>query len=155
MRAWTMAPVAPSDPSHLSELSASVPPAAWTQAGAGPERYSAAHFAHSKVFVFRQWCDLAAWRGVPEPSDLSGACKYGSLFMWRLFGGTIRGHWQHQFNHIDGRQVDLSHDAFDVGAMVRPYDHEPLYFDMPESRAALQACLPRVDDWVQRYRQAG
>ena len=120
----------------------------WNASGAGKLDYSYAHFALAKSFVFRKWCDLATERGLVLPVDLSGACKYGSLFMHGVFGGSIRGHYQHQYNHIDGRTVDLSHDAADVGAMGQPYLHEPDYFALPSLRSSLDACVPRVNEWV-------
>jgi hypothetical protein len=123
----------------------------WTLERAARLAYSYERFAQSKVFVFGKWCEQAAVRGVAKPADLSGACKYGSLFMIQVFGGCIRGHYQHQYNHIDGRIVDLSHDAFDVGKLDNPYLHEPDYFAIPEKRAALNRCLPRVDGWVSEF----
>ncbi|MGZ4978496.1 MAG: transcriptional regulator, partial [Methylobacter sp.] len=83
--------------------------------------YSYERFAQAKVFVFRKWCEQAAERGALAPSDLSGSCKYGSLFMNQVFGGTICGHYEHQYNVIGGRIVDLSHDAIDVGRITNPY----------------------------------
>ncbi|MFU8788120.1 MAG: transcriptional regulator [Methylobacter sp.] len=113
--------------------------------------YSYERFAQAKIFVFRKWCEQAAERGALAPTDLSGSCKYGSLFMNRIFGGIICGHYQHQYNLIGGRIVDLSHDALDVGRLSNPYLHEPDYFDIPEKRISLNACLPRVEGWVIQF----
>lgn len=110
--------------------------------------YSYAHFARAKDFVFRMWCELAIERQVPSPEDLSGACKYGSLFVREVFGGVIEGHYAHQFNRIGVRLVDLSHDACDVGRMRNPYLHDADYFQIPEYHASLSACTPRVEGWV-------
>jgi hypothetical protein len=100
--------------------------------------YTYANFADAKVFLFEKWCQLAAERHLVRPADLSGACKYGSLFM-------------HQYNVIDGRLVDLSHDASDVGRMSNPYLHEPEYFDVPEFHAALAKCQPRANSWAVEF----
>lgn len=113
--------------------------------------YSYEYFALAKVFVFRKWCERAVERGMITPIDLSGACKYGSLFMNRVFGGVICGHYEHQYNIIEGRIVDLSHDAIDVGKMTNPYLHEPDYFAIPEKQAALNLCVPRVELWVMQF----
>lgn len=113
--------------------------------------YSYERFAHAKVFVFRKWCERAIERGAVPPTDLSGSCKYGSLFMRRIFGGVICGHYQHQYNIIGGRIVDLSHDAMDVGSMVNPYLHEPDFFAIPKKQAALNRCLPRVESWAIQF----
>ena len=61
--------------------------------------------------------------------------------MHRLFGGSLRGNYQHQYNDIGGLHVDLGRDAADVRAMSDPWLHEPLYFDVPEQRGGL-AGLP-------------
>ncbi|MBS1214584.1 MAG: transcriptional regulator [Proteobacteria bacterium] len=123
----------------------------WTANREGRLPYSYEGFAQAKVFIFRKWCEHAAERGVQLPVDLSGSCKYGTLFMNRVFGGAIRGHYQHQYNVIGGRIVDLSHDAADVGNMRHPYLHEPEFFAVPEQQATLDCCLPRVDRWVVEF----
>ncbi len=115
--------------------------------------YSYERFAQAKVFVFSRWCELALERRVQAPTDLSGACKFGSLFMYRVFGGAIHGHYEHQYNVIGGRIVDLGHDAMDVGGIRHPYLHEPDFFTIPETRAAQQNRLPRVDGWALRFRE--
>lgn len=117
--------------------------------------YTYANFARAKVFVFGKWCEVAAGRNLTPPADLSGACKYGSLFMQGVFGGTLRGHYEHQYNFIDGRVVDLSHDAADVGRMRHPYLHEPDYFAVPQLRAALALCELRTDAWAAEFIATG
>ena len=67
------------------------------------------------------------------------------------FGGTICGHYEHQYNVIGGRIVDLSHDAIDVGRITNPYLHEPGFFAIPEKQASLNGCLPRVGRWVAQF----
>jgi hypothetical protein len=123
----------------------------WTLHQEAQLAYSYQRFAQAKVFVFRKWCEWATERGALPPSDLSGACKYGSLFMSRVFGGVIHGHYEHQYNVIEGRIVDLSHDALDVGKITNPYLHEPDFFAIPRKKAALDNCLPRVDRWVKQF----
>jgi hypothetical protein len=123
----------------------------WTQNQPPLLTYSYERFAQAKVFVFRKWCELAIERHKKIPTDLSGSCKYGSLFMNRVFGGSICGHYQHQYNLIEGRIVDLSHDAIDVGRMRHPYLHEADFFTIPEKQASLNSCLPRVDNWVIQF----
>ncbi len=123
----------------------------WLASRETPLRYSYERFAQAKLFMFRKWCELATERQTTPPTDLSGSCKYGSLFMKQVFGGSIRGHYEHQYNVIDGRIVDLSHDARDVGRISNPYLHEPDFFAIPEKQAALNACLPRVKCWVIQF----
>lgn len=123
----------------------------WTVNREAQLNYSYEYFALAKVFFFQKWCEQAAERGIIAPTDLSGACKYGSLFMQLVFGGTIRGHYEHQYNFIGGRIVDLSHDALDVGRIHNPYLHEPDFFNIPEKNAALNKCVPRVTGWVLQF----
>lgn len=123
----------------------------WAAPQPGLLPYSYANFAQAKLFFFGKWCEVAAERHLTQPLDLSGACKYGSLFMQGVFGGELRGHYEHQYNFIDGRLVDLSHDAADVGRMRHPYLHEPDYFAVPELQAALECCLPRTEAWVAEF----
>jgi hypothetical protein len=123
----------------------------WIIDGEAHLAYSYERFAQAKIFVFRKWCEQAAERNILPPTDLSGSCKFGSLFMNQVFGGSICGHYQHQYNIIDGRIVDLSHDAIDVGRIKNPYLHEPDYFIIPEKQASLTACLPRVKIWVIQF----
>lgn len=123
----------------------------WSLARAGQRTYCPAQFPLAQAFVFRKWVEWAVQREATPPLDLSGACKYGSLFMCQVYGGSIQGHYQHQYNHINGLQVDLSQDAADVAAMTHPYLHEPLYFAIPEGQVSLESCLPRVDRWVLQY----
>ncbi len=61
----------------------------WTVEREAQLAYSYERFAQAKVFVFRKWCETAAERHALTPTDLSGSCKYGSLFMNQVFGGTI------------------------------------------------------------------
>ncbi len=123
----------------------------WTIDQAPQIAYSYERFAQAKVFVFRKWCEQAVERGARLPTDLSGSCKFGSLFMNQVFGGTICGHYEHQYNMIGGRIVDLSHDAIDVGKIAYPYLHEPDFFNIPEKQASLDKCLPRVNGWVIQF----
>jgi hypothetical protein len=123
----------------------------WTLPRQTGAAYSYAAFAAAKAWFFEQWCALAAERGLSVPNDLSGSCKYGSLFMQAVFGGSIRGHYEHQYNFIDGRVVDLSHDASDVGRMAQPYLHEPAYFLLPSLQASLAGCQPRAERWASEF----
>ena len=123
----------------------------WTVDRKAQIAYSYERFAQAKIFVFRKWCDQAKARGSLPPADLSGSCKYGSLFMNQIFGGAIYGHYEHRYNIIGGRIVDLSHDAIDVGRITNPYLHEPDFFAIPEKRASLNKCLPRVEGWVVEF----
>lgn len=51
----------------------------------------------AREFVLRKWRERAEERGLSMPDDLSGSCKFSSLFASRLFGLEMRGNEQHQF----------------------------------------------------------
>ena len=123
----------------------------WCHPRAGRICYSAERFVLAQAFFLRMWVEWAAERGAPVPADLSGSCKYGSLFICRVFGGAINGHYQHQYNRIEGLRLDMSADAADVAAMHEAYLHEPGYFQIPEVGRMLDRCLPRVDAWVELF----
>lgn len=123
----------------------------WTSPRPGRVVYSYRNFAAAKTWFFAQWTDFAEERQVEAPDDLSGSCKYGSIFMQSAFGGAIRGHYAHQFNFIGGRRVDLSHDALDVARMRNPYLHELDYFLVPALQASLASCLPRAERWASQF----
>lgn len=123
----------------------------WTLSRDAKAPYSYAAFAAAKVWFFGRWCDLAEQQGLCTPVDLSGSCKFGSIFMQAVFGGSIRGHFQHQYNFIEGRLVDLSHDAADVGRMRNPYLHEPEYFSIPEVQVSLAGCQVRAEHWATEF----
>lgn len=113
--------------------------------------YSYENFSKAKMFFFGKWCQVASSRKLIKPTDLSSACKYGSLFTQSIFGGAVRGNYEHQFNIVDGRRVDLSHDSLDVGRMSNPYLHEQSYFDIPETRASLTGCSSRAEEWATEF----
>lgn len=114
---------------------------------------TAAELVFARGFVFDKWCERALERGEKAPLDLSRACKYSSLFMRTVFGGTITGNYQHQFNIIDGNRIDINDRAADVLALARPHFEEPELFDVAEHIASMRACQPRVDVWVAEYMQ--
>ena len=123
----------------------------FTASQTGKMLYSYANFAKAKIFIFDKWCEIARDQNLAAPLDLSRSCKYGSLFAQSVFGGGIRGHYEHQYNFIDGRLVDLSHDSLDVGKMSNPYLHEKSFFDIPETQTSLTRCSPRAQQWAAEF----
>lgn len=123
----------------------------WTSSRVARLVYTYENFSAAKSWMFEQWTEFAAERGLAKPVDLSGSCIYASILVQSVFGGGIRGHFQHQYNVIGGRVVDLSHDALDVGLMRTPYLHEPAYFDVPEVQVSLAACMARAERWANGF----
>lgn len=103
------------------------------------------------------WRARAKERGLPEPSDLSGSCKFTSLLLRRLFGGRLRGNEGHQFLELSGGQrLDLNEWAQDVVELrakgLDPWRHDPLFWNNPDHRASLRSCEARVDLWETEVR---
>ena len=106
----------------------------------------------AKEFVLRKWRERATERGYPEPEDLSSSCKFTSMFAQAIFGGQIRGNYEHQFLVIDDEIIDLNKDAADVKAMDDPHDHDESWFGNDEHIDSMQSCKPRVMDWVREFK---
>ena len=100
--------------------------------------------ATAKEVLMAGWKQRAAERGLPEPSDLAGACKFASLFAKIAFGGTIEGAYEHQYNVIHGKMFDLSEQAGHDGI-----EHDYTFFGNSEHLESLESCLPRVRGWIE------
>ena len=79
----------------------------------------------AKTFVLAKWRERADERGLDQPSDLTGSCKFSSMFAQRLFGGQLRGNHDHQYVLLPNDQIlDLNVDAADVKAHMNPHKHD-------------------------------
>lgn len=105
----------------------------------------------AKAFLFQKWKERAAERYEKEPTDMSRSCKFVSQFGKKVFGGRIEGHWEHQYNVINGEVVDLNADAQDVKRLAKPYQHDPTFWGNREHKASMKSCLPRVNTWVEEF----
>lgn len=127
---------------------------------AGLGRYSAtaSNVELAGAIVMQGWRERASERGMPEPSDLTDACKFAALFAKVLFGGELRGSHAHHFNIVDGVTVDLTVGSewmrSALAAGVDPYRHDPSFFGNREHIESLQSCLPRVHGWIRLFDQA-
>lgn len=110
------------------------------------------NIALAREFVFQKWKERAAENGREEPKDLSLSCKFTSQFSQRLFGGTIRGSYDHQFVVLPNDQIlDLNIDAEDVRRLEDPHRHDPAFFGTRDHRISMKSCRPRVDAWVKEF----
>jgi hypothetical protein len=109
------------------------------------------NISKAKEFVFRKWKERAIERMEREPLDLSTACKFSSLFVKMVFGGTIKGTWEHQYNDINGVVVDLNSDAGDVLRLLEPHKHDRRFIGNREHNESLESCIPRVKRWVEEF----
>lgn len=106
----------------------------------------------AREFVLRKWRERAAERGLSVPRDLSGSCKFSSLFASRLFGLEMRGNEDHQFCiHPDGSIFDLNADAEDVRALANPWKHDPAFWMNPDHQESMESCHPRVEAWLDEF----
>jgi hypothetical protein len=112
-----------------------------------------ANITLAKAFVFEKWKERAAEMGRSTPEDLSYACKFTSIFAQRVFGGELRGNYDHQYlvTH-DGKIVDLNEEARDVLELGDDaHEHDDEFFGSDDHEASLASCLPRVEKWVQEF----
>jgi hypothetical protein len=93
------------------------------------------------------------WNNPPE--DLSSSCKFSSLFAQKIFGGEIRGNYDHQFVVLpDGSVLDLNIDAADVKSLKDPHRHDPRFFGSRDHRESSASCEARVSTWVEEFSRA-
>lgn len=102
------------------------------------------------------WRERAEELDLPIPSDLSGSCRFTSLFVQSLFGGDIRGNWDHfHVRTRDGTVIDLNASAEDVLAIKAagrdPYRHERRFVSSRDVREIFDTCRPRVEAWTSEW----
>jgi len=117
-----------------------------------PIAATAENVEFAKQFVLAKWRERATERLMAPPQDLSSSCKFTSLFAREVFGGKIRGNWDHQFVVLPGGDIlDLNEDALDVQGMSDPYRHDDLFWMNREHRKSLKSCMPRVKTWISEF----
>lgn len=82
----------------------------------------------------------------PLPTDLSGACKFCSMFAVKLFGGELQGNEDHQWVELDEEIIDLT-DNVDDGE----YDHDDSFWLNEDHVDALVSNISRVNQWVDEF----
>jgi hypothetical protein len=103
----------------------------------------------ARAFLIKKWKERSKEMLRPAPEDLTGACKFASLFAQKVFGGEIRGNWHHQFVVLAGGEkldltAGLTRDRID-------YRHDPEFWNNPEHIRSMQSCLPRVEAWANEF----
>jgi hypothetical protein len=86
-----------------------------------------------------------------EPQDLSGACKFTSIFAAVVFDAGIDGNYDHQFAVRKDQIIDLNAGAADVAALSKPYMLDPIFFGSRDHMASLKSCMPRIVDWLRAF----
>jgi hypothetical protein len=105
--------------------------------------------AELREFVLERWKERAAERGLPEPADLANACKFSALFVKSVLGGRIVGNWDHAFNEVDGKVVDIC--AAENAHLADPYRRDGAFMRDDAAIESFESCLPRVADWVRLF----
>lgn len=106
----------------------------------------------AKQFIFDKWQQRAVEYGREEvPFDLSGACKFASLFAQQVFGGNLKGNKLHQFVELENQIIDLTAGSRDVASMPTPYHHDKGFWGNAEHMRSLRSCSPRVSDWANEF----
>jgi hypothetical protein len=102
----------------------------------------------AEEFLREKWAERHREKGREgEPPDLSGACKFASLFAQKLFGGRIRGNPLHQVVKTPHRIIDLT-GQFDPNT----FHHDKEWFGNPAHEESMQSCTPRVNRWVEEFK---
>lgn len=108
----------------------------------------------AETIAMAGWRERAQERGLASPEDLSGCCKFSSLFVKFLFGGCIEGHYDHQFNVIEDQEFDLNDSAKDVREMSHPHWHDDGFIGSHDHVESMKSCLPRVLGWLDSFAAA-
>lgn len=112
--------------------------------------------AFARGFLLVKWKERALERGSAEPSDLSNGCKFAYMFAQRVFGGALRGNWDHQFVTLpSGQLLDLTAPCVNVAELAAanrdPYRHDVDFWGNHEHLASMASCEPRVTRWVGEF----
>jgi hypothetical protein len=131
-----------------------------------PIEATQANIAAAREFALSMWRERWAERKADwesklsspftenEPADLSGSCKFTSVFAAAVFGGGIDGNYDHQFAVFKGGVIDLNDFASDVTALTDPYRCDTLFFGSKDHMKSMKSCLPRIENWIGSYAAA-
>jgi hypothetical protein len=119
--------------------------------------------ANVKTFLLAVWNERQHEFDRPKTHNLSGACKFAALFAKKLFGGTIEARPEHCWNKLpDGTTLDLTDQADAAKYDLTPEQlttPDPEFMCDPDGKPnrefhdALKSCLPRVNQWLERFKQ--
>lgn len=124
----------------------------WVRTAANTNRFYPANdewVNRAKEFLKEKWAQRHRELGREgEPTDLSGACKFGSMLAKALFGGRIVGNPEHQILKLPTRMVDLT-DLWNP----ETFHHDKEFFGNPEHTESMVSCESRVQLWVHEFKK--
>lgn len=105
-----------------------------------------------KDFLLAKWKERAGERfdTDPNPTNLSGACKFVARFANKVLGGKLRSNFDHTWVEKDGKIIDLT-DNVDKSN----YKHDAEFHRRPEFLESLKSNEPRVNQWVSEWNNRG
>lgn len=130
---------------------------------ADPLEYNSEHFLTAQAFVMNKWLERfnekkQGWEksiggeyGEKPPQDLSGSCKFSSLFAATVFGGEVQGNEYHQYCVVGKHVIDLNKDAKDVKDLEDPYYHDDYFFGSKDHMESMKHCKDRVNAWLKEF----
>lgn len=108
-------------------------------------------------FLLQKWQERHVKNGgdpAALPTDLSDSCKFTALFGSVAFGADIAGNYDHVYNLLDGRIIDINAGAADVIALGNPYRHDERFIESDDFRDSVESCVRRVSGWIEEFRGA-
>lgn len=118
-------------------------------------------FELAKEIASEGWISRSKEKHQPLPEDMSGGCKFSSIYFKLLFGGQMQGNYLHQFNVLNGKVFDLNKDCNDVKQMKKefidkigenPYKHDICFFGNPDHIESMQNCFNRSLEWSKEFK---
>jgi hypothetical protein len=104
-----------------------------------------------RSFCLEKWRERHLEMGGAEtdlPNDLSNSCKFTALLGAVIFGADIGGNYDHVFNVLDGRIIDINAEAADVKALANPYRHDDDFIASGDFQDSMDTCIDRVEGWI-------
>ncbi|MBY3155539.1 hypothetical protein HFO56_24750 [Rhizobium laguerreae] len=92
--------------------------------------------------------------GSAEPQDLSGSCKFSSIFAAIVFDAGIDGNYDHQFAVKKNKIIDLNAGSADVASLSKPYLIDPIFFGSRDHMTTMKSCIPRIVEWLRAFDDA-
>jgi hypothetical protein len=119
-----------------------------------PIEASEQNIATVRAFCLQKWQERHVEnKGSPDegPQDLSNACKFTALFGSVVFGADIGGNYDHVFNVLDGKAIDINAGSADVVALADPYRHDDAFIGSGDFQDSMDTCVSRVEDWISEF----